>query len=480
MIWKTAKEDKFLPIRKDDIRNNINLRFEGLRPHEEEQRIANAILKDRIEFKDTPLSRMTGLKTYVTYYQQKAIGKNNYLVNIDTIGTTDAVKLLTIKINNFIILCQGETSTQVEPKEIGLDLTSDGQAKILPKTIQPMIGDYFIMDVYNKPILFRVSNVNKTTLEDDTAYEITYVLVEENPEEKLKEIESHVSDTYQFIYSHVGTNFRTLFRLDEYEGLSKLDDMYRRLGSLFNEYFYDRDKNTYILLYDTLDLKDETPYVTAKESMYGEALTPPSLNFSDSWYNSKMYDRMLVEFMNRNRIFDYVDKHIFRVTQLRTDVERWYTRTLFYAIENRTNARIAFKYLLPSPITRVNIATSLNLYGIVSLEPVAEKILDSLDLYPPRLLSYILWEAKERSIEDYKLNVYEDVLEFVCETIGLYVNRKDENILSRLLVIHQYINTLFDLSDCKHHLFYIFPLLAYVIREAMDRLSDGEYKINQF
>jgi hypothetical protein len=361
---------------------------------------------------------------------------------------------------------------------MGLDLSADGQAKILPKTIKPMINDYFIMPIYQKPTLFRVSNINKTTLEDDSAYEITYHLVEENPEEKLKEIESHVSDIYQFVYSHVGSNFRTLFRLDEYDALSKLDEMYRHLGSLFNEYFYDKDKNTYILTYDTLDPKDETPYVIARESLYGEELTPPSLNLSDTWYDSKMYDRMLIEFMNRNKIFDYVNKHIFKISQLKTDIEKWYSKTIFYAIENKTNSRIIFKYLLPSPITRVNIATSLNLYGIVSLEPVAEKFLDSLDLYPPRLISYILWEAKERSIIDYRLNLYDDELEFICETIGLHVNRKEENILSRLLEIHKYIGTFFDLSKNKSHLFYIFPLLAYVIREAMDKLSDSNYSLN--
>jgi hypothetical protein len=469
-----------MPILKDDIRNNKNIRFNGIKPHEDEQRIANAILNDRIEFKDAPLSRMTGLKTYVTYYQQKAIGKNNYLVNVDTLGTTDPNKILFFKIKGFIILCQGEPSTQLEQKEIGLDISLDGQAKLLPKTIKPMIDDYFIMNIYQKPSLFKVTNVVKSTLEDDSAYEITYQLVEENSEEdKLNEIESKISETFQFVYSHVGTSFRTLFRSDEYEALEKLDEMYRHLGSLFNEFFFDRDKNTYILTYDTHDEKNERPYVSVKESVLGDALTPPSLNMSNSWYNSKMYDRMLVEFITRNRIFDYVDKHIFKITQLRTDVERWYSKTIFYAIENKTNSRIIFKYHLPSPITRVTIATSLNLYGVVSLEPMADKLLDTLDLYPPRLLAYILWEAKEKGVEDYKLNVYEDLLEFICETIGLYVNRREENILFRLLEIYNYLNQFFDLSNSKHHMFYIFPLLAYVIRSTMDRLSDSKFNLNE-
>jgi hypothetical protein len=461
-----------MPILKTDIRSNKDIRSNSIRPYEEEQRIANAILQDKIELKDTPLSRMTGIKTIVTYYQQKASGGNNYLVNTATIGTTDPNNMLFIKVNKFVVLCQGEITAQPETKEISVDFNAEGQLKTLPKTIKPMIGDYFIMNVYNKPCLFKVTNVNKTTLEDDTAYEVYYQLIEENPDEKLRQLEELVTDTYEFVYSHIGTSFRTLFRTDEYVALEKLDEMYRRIASLFNEYFYDQNKNTYILVYNSLDIKDEKPFVTITESNYGESLTPPSLNNSDSWYNAKMYDRMLVEFITRNKLFDYVDRHIFRVSQLRTDIEKWYSKTIYYAIENQTNNRIVFKYLLPSPVTRVTIATSLNLYGIVSLEPMADKLLDTLDLYPERLMSYILWEAKERSIDDYTLNTYENILEFICETIGLHVNKRYEFILERLLKIHGELDKFYDLSNQRHHMFYIYPILAYVIRCTMDRLSD--------
>jgi hypothetical protein len=114
----------------------------------------------------------------------------------------------------------------------------------------------------------------------------------------------------------------------------------------------------------------------------------------------------------------------------------------------------------------------------VSLEPMADKLLDSLDLYPPRLISYILWEAKERSLTSYILNTYEDMLEFICEIIGLHVHKHDDLLLKRLLLIYDHIDNFFDLSIDRHHLFYIFPLLAYVIQRAMDRLSDPEFNIN--
>jgi hypothetical protein len=471
-------EDNYMPFLKNNIRNNTDIRYlNKLRTEDEEQRIANAILQDRIELKDTPLSRMTGLKTPVTYYKQKIIGKNDYLVNTGTIGSTDPTNQLYIKVYDFIILCQGEFTTQMDPKEIGVDFIGEGTAKFLPKTVQPMIADYFVMTVYNKPMLFKVTNVNKATIEDDSAYEISYQLIEENPDEKLQKLEELVSDIYHFVYSHVGTSFRTLFRNDEYISLCKLDTMYQRLGSLFNEFFYDKDKNTYILVYEQVDKKEDSPYVTPVPDGSGSLITPPYINLSDTWYNAKMYDRMLIEFMVRNKIFDYVDRHIYRVSQLQVDTERWYSKTLFYAIENRTTSRIVFRYLLPSPINRVTIATSLNLYGVTSLEPSVQHTTGTLDLYPQKLISYVMWEAKERSVVDYRLNTYNDMLEFMCETIGLYVNKQDEHIIARLLKIYEYIDTFFDIS-VKQHMYYVFPVLAYVIRQAMDRLSDPTFSLN--
>ena len=84
------------------MRDNTRIRQTGnaglIQPQEEEQRIADAVLQDRLEVKNTPLSRMTGLKTTVVYYQQKTIGRNDYLVNTAGLNTIDVNKFNFIKI----------------------------------------------------------------------------------------------------------------------------------------------------------------------------------------------------------------------------------------------------------------------------------------------------------------------------------------------------------------------------------------------
>jgi len=434
--------------------------------------------------KETPLSRMTGYKTSVTYFKFKSTGGNDYLSSSAGIGTLDPNKLNLIQINEFVILCQGEVSTQTQTAEIGTDIAADGQMKILPRTIKPSPNEYFLMETYGKRCLYRVTNVNKTTMEDDSAYEVTYALYEEKSDEKLNEILACVTEKYYFVYSHVGTSFRTLFKEDEYKAIEKLDLLHRRIGQLYNEYFYNLDKNTYVLEFNSLVKKTviDVPYSIAVSKSEvqekGTYVQPPKLNGADTWYGSHFYDRMLIEFITRNKMFAAVDRKIFRVTQLRQDIEKWYSGTIFYAVESQTIKRLKFKYLLPSPITRVTVASTLNLYGLVSLEPLADKLGSSIELYPAKLIPYLLWEIKERSVSNVLLNTYEDALELMCEAIGLYANKKEDVILSRLLLLYDHMDELLDSALRDQDSFYVFPLLSYVILKTMDRLSDQNFGLN--
>ena len=236
------------------MRDNTRIRQTGnaglIQPQEEEQRIADAVLQDRLEVKNTPLSRMTGLKTTVVYYQQKTIGRNDYLVNTAGLNTIDVNKLNFIKIEGFVIICQGDSSYQANSLEMSVDVNVDGEAKVLPKTIQPLVGDRFIMNVGDKNCLFKVTGVNKTTIETDSAYTLNYTLEEDVLGEKYSQVESCVTDVRHFVYAHVGTTFRTIFREDEYIALEKLSKMYNTMSELYNEMFYNKDKNKYVLKYD--------------------------------------------------------------------------------------------------------------------------------------------------------------------------------------------------------------------------------------
>ena len=454
-----------------------------------EQRIGNAVIQDKLETKDTPLSRMTGLKTTVTYYQQKVTGRNDYVINTGNLGSTDVNKNAYIKISDFLIICQDALNVSIEKNEANTSLMGDGTATVLPKTIKPLVNDHFVMNTLNKNNLYRITDVTKTSIEQDSAYSITYQLVEENSVEELKKLEQNVVEKSRFIYAHVGTSFRTIFREEEYDALEKLERMYQEMGSLYNEYFFNNEKNTYILTYNCTDIKDENGTPIGESRIKDQPWTvinpldghkskidPPKLNNSDVWYGSKMYDRMLIEFITNNSLFANIGRKVFRVTQLQSDLERWYSKTIFYALEHQNRNRLQFRYTLPSPITRVTIASTLNLYGVVSIEPLMAHTDNCIELIPRKLFEYTLSDLPDdRKIEDVTQNIYASIMDLICETIGLYINKRENVLLERLLLLEEHIDEFCQLSIKDQNSFYLFPMLSFVIRKTMDRLSDPNF-----
>ena len=178
---------------------------------------------------------------------------------------------------------------------------------------------------------------------------------------------------------------------------------------------------------------------------------------------------------------DMIHRKIFRVTQLKEDLERWYSKTIFYALEHQTTERLKFKYLIPSPYTRVTIASTLNLYGTVSLEPSTAEFPNCLNMYPKELIPYMLWNSdscKERSIADVSLNTYNDMIDLICETIGLYVNKREDAVLCRLEAMYKKLDEFYELDIKDQNTFYLFPMLAYIIQKTMDRLSDVNFGLS--
>ena len=241
-----------------------------IKPHEVEQRIGNAVIQDKLDVKNTPLSRLTSITTSVIYYAHDTSDRNDYITNTGNISSVSVNKEALNKIKDFVIICQDALNVSLEKNENKNSLMGEASAKILPKTIKPLINDHFVMQTLDKRNLYRVTDVNKTSIENDSAYEITYQLVEENASHNttlLSELEKNVVATFRFVYSHVGTEFRTLFREDEYSALATLEQMYGDIASTYVENFYNKDKNTFILPYDCATIKDE----------YGSALAESRL-----------------------------------------------------------------------------------------------------------------------------------------------------------------------------------------------------------
>jgi hypothetical protein len=114
------------------------------------------------------------------------------------------------------------------------------------------------------------------------------------------------------------------------------------------------------------------------------------------------------------------------------------------------------------------------------LEPLPEKTIDSLDLYPHQLLTHILWRGGAREPVEFALDKYDDLIDMACEAVGFYVHHREDRIVGHCLELYDHIDQFFDLSDRKNIVYYLFPVLGYIIKKSMDRLSSSEYNLNTF
>lgn len=441
-------------------------------PIEQEQRISNNLLKSKIEIKDTALSRMTDIKSEVIYYHQKTTGGNDYLANIANIHTLDPNVIQFQEIEKFIIICQGEISTSTSTEDYGKMLNLEGVFKTLPNTLKPLPNDHFIMFTAGKKNLYRVTGVNKATVEDDAAYECQYQLVEEDAVEGIDKIKRLVIEQYIFEYKHVGTSFRTIYRKDEFQSVKDLSLLYTQLGSNFNDLFYDKRVNTYILKYttDSNSLYD-VPYTTP------EGEPPIRVEENELWTGSEFYDRELMEFITRHNLFQYINKRIIRPTKFVPDLQKMYTGTIFYALEQQNYRRFTFTHFVPVPIVHSSPSNLPHLYGKVDLVPTLEILQGAIYLYHPQLVYKVRSIPANVPVNEIAVHTVNNILELCVDTIALYVNKIESDYIGRLTLILNNLDKLLIENTRTEFNFYLFPLLSYIAKKMMEKLSDKSFSI---
>ena len=70
------------------------------------------------------------------------------------------------KINEFVLYGIEKISTEYDVGDFGTEANSiSGEAIVLPNTIQPRPGDFFVINYIKEPILFKVNSVSPDTLD---------------------------------------------------------------------------------------------------------------------------------------------------------------------------------------------------------------------------------------------------------------------------------------------------------------------------
>ena len=134
-----------------------------------------ALLDERI---NSPVARfIEQTPTFVIYYHINVdeSTSDEGFKNVDSvIGNNSPIKYQ--RIDKFPIYGLDAVVAQLQDTEVGLDVSYEGEATILPNTIKPLPNDYFIIPYVGGEVLFRLTEIGYDNIRPDNFYKIMFKL----------------------------------------------------------------------------------------------------------------------------------------------------------------------------------------------------------------------------------------------------------------------------------------------------------------
>jgi len=459
-------------VRKKDFRSDID---ERRSTSDIQKRLLDEALLQKGDVKNTTLSRLHSMRTEVIYYEQVISNRQGNLANTSSANRFDANLQRFKKITNFVVLTD-ELDGNVD-KDVFTDITYEGTAKILPNTIIPNINDYFLMKVYSTYHAFRIVEVNPFLVEKDSGYEIRFSIFRQDVIPETFEFNNNVLENYTFDYNHIGTDFRTILRTDEYEFIQDSRDLMYELMEVYRGAFYHKTLNTVMceVTRTPLVANDAVNDILLKNEytkMIGGVLLE----------GRSFYDINLVAFINKFDIFSPSNKvHI--ITEHIKPTKSSYRGSIFSVMEHMDLGRLKNKKLQVI-YSNTNLYNDTNrLYGRFLLEHVhdCDQCQLVVDLFPVGFFDKI--ENFIGTIQMIGSKVYSSANDIFIDMLGAFLSDNDINnkraIIIRLMskLKDTYIDYLYDDEYVNSsEVFYTYPLIVYLLKYMTREISHREYK----
>jgi hypothetical protein len=342
------------------------------------------------------------------------------------------------RIANFLIYGVGKIEPNLDLNDYDLEGQEiSNEAIVLPYTIVPYPGDFFILDSLGKKYLFKVTEVNPNTLDTGVVmYKINYVL---SSSDGIEDIEPQVVRRLKFLISNLGSNFASLIEEDTYDTASAIEDMSTRLKNYFISLFYDDRIQSFSYRQDQDTIGGSMP------NPYGYC----------EFMGFKVYDSYLIEFLIRNQILNGADRFIHIAHQMFLDqtfpVD--YDRTIFRTIETGN--------------IDSHIGTFVgNLYKCT-------QHLSLLYAYP---FDYYYMEYRKLNPLLYYINIFDDP-EFDKSIKNIDYKSRDAMEVILIKSINSEEITLDDIHGLEHidympnkHLFYMIPITIFCLDSYIQKL----------
>lgn len=235
------------------------------------------------------------------------------------------------KINKFIVYGSETMQLTFSVEDFGLQTQEiEGECVILPGTITPYSGDFFLIDHLNEKVIFEVIDVNVDTLENGAnMYKLQYR--SSSVEYDDNNIDLITEDTFDFVIDNVGTTYNPILRSEVSVLMKIIQDYIMKLQDFYKASFYNERVQAFTFKY---------------------------IN------DANFYDPMLVEFIIRNKLMDAIDGenylYICHQINVRSTFALDYMKSIFLALEKRDNKLSKYRYIARGKLINNPMTTFYN------------------------------------------------------------------------------------------------------------------------
>lgn len=153
------------------------------------------------------------------------------------------------KILDFPMYNIPELRPDINYDETGYDIDLDlSDIVILPGTIKPLPGDYFIIKLpKSKEYLFRVNEFRYNTIQSNDYYSLSCDIKDIGDDIEERRIRTQIVDEYQTVFDNIGTEDRCFVKTADISRLNSIVDLYMKLREYYMNAFYKRDLNLFTI-----------------------------------------------------------------------------------------------------------------------------------------------------------------------------------------------------------------------------------------
>ena len=433
-----------------------------------DRELMKKLVDDKITLHNTLFSKFIGTPTCITYISQIISG------NADNMRSSNGINTLTTElksykmIKNLEVRIEDSIGINQEGDDIAKSYVRTGQMKILPETIVPYIGDFFILEYMNNQWLFNVTSVNKEAIEMNSGFIVEFEVANEGERFNFDTwgLKDRIVEELYFQAAHIGTSFKTILSKDEITDLEEYKEFYNFLGRIYISYFYDKNMNVFLL-----------KNVMVRDPLKIQDIKNTQINNKIYGGKTVYYDNFLNYFIRNNNIFNNIDNKIVTPSTLAGIDDLEYLNTIYSAITNRDVDLLKYYFTCSEKVNQCSIYLPAILFGLdyVKYTNNIENVNNAVELFPKDFFSTI-FDFNLDSLEKFENREYNSYITIIMEIIALYLNkiRKSqkyevmEEIRKRINFLIKNRNKLMIDNLFPQHIFYLYPLLAYIIIDFLE------------